>query len=180
MSGEIPTPEEIKMAEAGERHASIGEASDISQLETEFRSGDPIKQGPISFVQSDHSKQRNFDNKVEEILAKSPDTITRQDAKELRSLEGRMLGTAPGMQSLSAEVQSIAELNEEIAAATAAHAEDDEPYILVPEEDTIEGQSHGSEIIGRRDPHGSRSVRVSSRIVADKRKKPRPANEGNY
>ncbi|PGH01376.1 hypothetical protein GX51_05308 [Blastomyces parvus] len=169
MSREIPKAEDTKAAMAKERRLSLDEVSDISQAESAIAGGGPIRQPPTAPAQNFYAKQRNFDDKVKEILQKSPDTITREDARELRSLESRVLGTVPGKQSLSAEVQSIAAGNEALAAAAAA-ASGSRIYgsngAYITKEDAAEEQRHESHTFGGRIPKGSHASQMQSR--ADK------------
>ncbi|PGH07732.1 hypothetical protein AJ79_06209 [Helicocarpus griseus UAMH5409] len=132
MPRQVPPAEDIREAAARGKRISVDEMSDVSH-EGEATSADPVSQNPAvhtSTPHSQHSNQRDFEHKVEEILAKEPNTITRDDARELQSLETRALGTNPGHNSLSAEVQSIADRNEKIAAVPVDIGNEDAgPYV---------------------------------------------------
>ncbi|PGH28049.1 hypothetical protein AJ80_00304 [Polytolypa hystricis UAMH7299] len=87
----------------------------------------------IPGLQDTSARQRSYEDKVEEILAKPLEMITKDDARELQDLENRALGAPVGSDSLSAEVQSIADRNETIARA-------EESKIL--DEDVVQEQSY--------------------------------------
>ncbi|OJD19079.1 hypothetical protein AJ78_00952 [Emergomyces pasteurianus Ep9510] len=178
MSGEIPTTEDIRAAAARGRRFSLDDISDISQAESEITGGGPVRQGPAATAQSFFSKQRKFDEKVEEILAKPPDTITKEDARELQSLEGRALGATPGKQSLSAEVQSIADRNEELAAAGRMHIYSSGDGVYITKEDAAEEQSYEAHMFGGKVPKGSLASQMQS--SADKLQNVRRKQGGGY
>ncbi|OAX79942.1 hypothetical protein ACJ72_05733 [Emergomyces africanus] len=178
MSGEIPKAESIKTAVTRGRRFSLDEITDISQTEGEITGGGPVKLGPTATKQSFYSKQRKFDEKVEELLEKPPDTITREDARELQSLEGRALGAIPGKQSLSAEVQSIADRNEELAAACGLNFGSSVSDVYITKEDAAEEQSYEAKMFGGRVPKGSLASQMQS--CADKLQNARRKSVGGY
>ncbi|KLJ09284.1 hypothetical protein EMPG_15311 [Blastomyces silverae] len=162
MSRGIPTTEDNKTAMAKERRFSLDEVSDISQAESEIAGGGPIRQAPAAPTQRLHSKQRDFEDKVEEILQKPPDTITKEDARELQSLESRALGTAPGKQSLSAGVQSIAARNDALAAAAPGSSTDSSNGVYITKEDAAEEQRFESQMFGGWIPKESLASQMQS------------------
>ncbi|KAL1959085.1 hypothetical protein VTO42DRAFT_2872 [Malbranchea cinnamomea] len=105
---DLPTPEQIRKAAAAGHPISVLDVSDIAQAE----GGQPQPGGPSATAHSVYSRQCNLENKAAEILSKPSAAITKEDAAELQSAEARALGRQPGRDSLSAEIQSLADENE--------------------------------------------------------------------
>ncbi|KAJ5581297.1 hypothetical protein N7450_007598 [Penicillium hetheringtonii] len=140
MTFDIPSVSELKhAAETGQR-ITPADVSTISQAESELTGRGPVRGGPagnfdpsllkrygseleklnvnVATAQSIAMRQMNFDTKVDEVSRKPSIDITQRDAREIQSTEGRAFHRAPGFGSISAQVRTIANQNEEDARET--------------------------------------------------------------
>ncbi|KAL2152212.1 hypothetical protein VTH82DRAFT_5396 [Thermothelomyces myriococcoides] len=99
-------------AQATEGHPiTQPEASTIAHAESDVTRRGPIKGGPAATAQSLHDRQQNFLEVAGNIARKPSAKVTVEDAKKVQHFESRALGHPPGKNSLSAEVQSLADRN---------------------------------------------------------------------
>ncbi|KAI1469835.1 uncharacterized protein F4812DRAFT_457238 [Daldinia caldariorum] len=112
MEGELPPKEELHQRAVEGPPITQAEASQIAAAETDITGFGPIKGGPASVAQSEHDRQQNFFAKAGDIARKPTDQITKEDAAQVQKAEARALREPPGKGSTAANVQSIADLNE--------------------------------------------------------------------
>ncbi|KAK1986903.1 hypothetical protein LZ30DRAFT_778024 [Colletotrichum cereale] len=89
------------------------EVSEITQDEkAQTGNSAPTAGGLAATAQSLRDIQRSFFVKEAEVVKKPEPSITKDDAKDIQSAEARLLGHRPPAGSVSAQVQSIADKNE--------------------------------------------------------------------
>ncbi|KAL2136232.1 hypothetical protein VTI74DRAFT_4862 [Chaetomium olivicolor] len=111
MESELPPKEQLAAQAEQGRPITQSEASAIASAESDMTHRGPIKGGPAATAQSLHDRQQNFFAVAGEVARKPAGEVTKQDARRVQHFEARVLGHAPGKDSLSAEVQSIADHN---------------------------------------------------------------------
>ncbi len=130
MDSELPHKEALAEQAAQGRPITQSEASAIAHAESDMTRRGPIKGGAAATAQSLHDRQQNFYGVAGEVARKPAGEVTREDAARVQHFEvcnsrttrecradrrdgeqTRVLGHAPGKDSLSAEVQSIADHN---------------------------------------------------------------------
>ncbi|AEO63050.1 4cbd3ea9-f4db-4780-bb41-23d9bd7e8161 [Thermothielavioides terrestris] len=111
MESELPPKEQLAAQAADGRPITQSEASAIAAAESDMTRRGPIKGGPAAAAQSLHDRQQNFFSVAGEVARKPSGEVTKEDAKRVQHFEARALGHPLGKDSLSAEVQHIAEHN---------------------------------------------------------------------
>ncbi|KAK4114743.1 hypothetical protein N656DRAFT_843459 [Canariomyces notabilis] len=111
MESELPPKEQL----AAQAHEGLpitqSAASAIAAAESDMTGRGPIKGGPAATAQSLHDREDNFLAVAGEVARKPADQVTKEDAAKVQHVEARALGHAPGKDSFSATVQSIADHN---------------------------------------------------------------------
>ncbi|KAK4152015.1 hypothetical protein C8A00DRAFT_44878 [Chaetomidium leptoderma] len=118
MESELPPKEQLAAQAAEGRPITQSEASAIAHDESDMTRRGPLKGGPAATAQSLHDRQQNFYEAAGDVARKPSGEVTKEDAKRVQHFEARVLGHAPGKESMSAEVQSLADHN-----AQARHVE---------------------------------------------------------
>ncbi|KAK3297296.1 uncharacterized protein B0H64DRAFT_440772 [Chaetomium fimeti] len=113
MESELPPKEQLAAQATAGRPITQPEASAIAHDEFDMTRRGPIKGGPAATAQSLHDRQQNFFEVAGDVARKPSGEVTQEDAKKVRHFEARAVGHAPGKDSLSAEVQSLADHNEQ-------------------------------------------------------------------
>ncbi|KAJ4288286.1 hypothetical protein N0V88_007478 [Collariella sp. IMI 366227] len=111
MESELPHQEQLAAQAEDGRPITQSEASAIAHAESDMTRRGPIRGGPAATAQSLHDRQQNFLEVAGKVARKKAEEVTREDARRVQHFEARALGHAPGKDSLSAEVQSIADHN---------------------------------------------------------------------
>ncbi|KAL2195249.1 hypothetical protein P885DRAFT_70821 [Corynascus similis CBS 632.67] len=116
MESELPPKEQLASQATEGRPITQSEASAIAHAESDMTRRGPIKGGPAATAQSLHDRQQNFFGIAGDVARKPSTEVTKEDAKRVQHFEGRALGHPPGKNSLSAEVQSLADHNAQTTA----------------------------------------------------------------
>ncbi|KAL2020592.1 hypothetical protein VTK56DRAFT_8180 [Thermocarpiscus australiensis] len=111
MESELPPKEQLAAQAAEGRPVTQSTASAIASAESDMTGRGPIKGGPAASAQSLHDRHQNFYAAAAEVARKPADEVTKEDAARVQHFEARAAGHPPGKDSLSAEVQSIADQN---------------------------------------------------------------------
>ncbi|KAK4238275.1 hypothetical protein C8A03DRAFT_15254 [Achaetomium macrosporum] len=111
MESELPAKEQLAVRATEGLPITQSEASAIAAAESDMTGRGPIKGGPAAAAQSQHDRQQNFFAVAGEVARKPPEQVTKEDAAKVQHFEARALGHPPGKDSLSAEVQHIADHN---------------------------------------------------------------------
>ncbi|KAK3903665.1 hypothetical protein C8A05DRAFT_14389 [Staphylotrichum tortipilum] len=111
MESELPTKTSLESQAASGRPITQAEVNAIAHAESDMTRRGPIKGGTAATAQRLHDRQQNFFEVAGEVARKPSGEVTREDAAQVQRFEARALGHAPGRDSLSAEVQSLAEHN---------------------------------------------------------------------
>ncbi|KAG7289236.1 hypothetical protein NEMBOFW57_005601 [Staphylotrichum longicolle] len=124
MESELPAKEQLAAQATSGRPITQSEASAIAHAESDMTRRGPIKGGTAATAQSLHDRQQNFYGVAGEVARKPSSEVTKEDAARVQHFEARALGHAPGRDSLSAEVQSLADHNAQVrqGAGHDAHA----------------------------------------------------------
>ncbi|KAJ5307007.1 Seed maturation protein [Penicillium antarcticum] len=161
MSFDIPTVAEIQLAAESGQRITQGDVSAISQAESALTGHGPARGGPAAAAQSLSMRQKNFENKVDEVSRKPSSSISVADADEVQATEGRAFNQPPGIGFVTAQVRSIADNNEALGLTASA----DVP-VYVTKDDARDAQHAEAAVYGGQNPRGGHAAQLQS--VADK------------
>ncbi|KAJ5592046.1 uncharacterized protein N7459_002415 [Penicillium hispanicum] len=159
---ELPTVTELKQAAESGQRITPEDVSAISHAESVYTGRGPVRGGPAATAQSLAMRQINFDSKLDEMSRKPHSHITQQDAREMQASEGRAFNKPPGVGSISAQVQTIANRNEVLNLPAVAA----ELPVYVTKDDAREAQRAESMLYGGQIPSLGLAAQMQS--AADK------------
>ncbi|KAG9254590.1 uncharacterized protein F5Z01DRAFT_80885 [Emericellopsis atlantica] len=113
MSGQLPDKDIIQDRAVHGLPVTNDEVSHIASAESELTGTGPIKGGKAATAQSVHDKQQNFLEKAGDVARKPAEQITKEDAAEVQKAEARLIGGQPEKGSMSANLQSAADKNQQ-------------------------------------------------------------------